>query len=55
MQKSSYEVLAAKQQELAAEREQIETLRQYWLARADLERAVGSSELFPPANPPSRP
>jgi cobalt-zinc-cadmium efflux system outer membrane protein len=55
MQKSSYEVLAAKQQELAAEREQIETLRQYWLARADLERAVGSSELFPPANPAPRP
>jgi cobalt-zinc-cadmium efflux system outer membrane protein len=46
MQKSSYEVLAAKQQELAAEREQIEALRQYWLARADLERAVGSTQLF---------
>ena len=55
MQKSSYEVLAAKQQELAAEREQIETLRQYWLARADLERAVGSSELFAPSGPTPRP
>jgi len=46
MQKSSYEVLAAKQQELAAQREEIEALRQYWLARADLERAVGSAKLL---------
>jgi cobalt-zinc-cadmium efflux system outer membrane protein len=41
MQKSSYELLLAKQQSLEAERARIEAWRDYWIARAGLERAVG--------------
>jgi cobalt-zinc-cadmium efflux system outer membrane protein len=41
MQKSSYELLAAKQQELLAERESIEALREYWIARVEFESALG--------------
>lgn len=43
MQKSTYELLAAKQQELVAEREKIEALREVWVARAELEKAAGGS------------
>jgi cobalt-zinc-cadmium efflux system outer membrane protein len=39
----AYQLLAAKQSEVDAYREFIEALRDYWIARADLERAVGSS------------
>jgi cobalt-zinc-cadmium efflux system outer membrane protein len=38
-----YLLLAAKQSEVDAHGEFIEALRDYWIARADLERAVGSS------------
>ena len=41
MQKSSYELLLAKEEQLMAEREGIEALRDYWIARVELERAVG--------------
>lgn len=41
MQKSNFELLAAKERELRAERRAVETLRDYWLARVTLERAVG--------------
>ncbi|MEO6005302.1 MAG: TolC family protein [Opitutus sp.] len=41
MQKSNYELLAAKERLLAVEREAIEALRDYWIARAQLERAFG--------------
>jgi outer membrane protein, heavy metal efflux system len=41
MQKSSYELLAAKEREQMAEQGGIEALRDYWLARVELERAVG--------------
>jgi cobalt-zinc-cadmium efflux system outer membrane protein len=41
MQKSSYELLAAKERLLAAERESIEAVRDYWIARAALEMALG--------------
>ena len=41
MQKSGYELLAAKEREQAAERGYVEALRDYWIARAELERAVG--------------
>lgn len=41
MQKSSYELLAAKEREQMAEQSSIESLRDYWLARVELERAVG--------------
>jgi cobalt-zinc-cadmium efflux system outer membrane protein len=36
-----YQLLLAKQAEYAAYREYIEALRDYWIARSDLERAVG--------------
>jgi cobalt-zinc-cadmium efflux system outer membrane protein len=39
----AYQWLAAKQSEVDSYREFIEALRDYWIARADLERAVGSS------------
>jgi cobalt-zinc-cadmium efflux system outer membrane protein len=41
MQRSSYELLAAKERQLATERESIEALRDYWTARTRLERATG--------------
>ncbi|HTB74320.1 MAG TPA: TolC family protein [Polyangiaceae bacterium] len=37
------QVLTAKQNALGAQRESIEALRDYWIARADLERAVGAA------------
>lgn len=43
MLKSPYDLLLARQNELAAERGYIEALRDYWIARADLERAVGGN------------
>jgi cobalt-zinc-cadmium efflux system outer membrane protein len=43
MQKSNFELLAAKEREQLAEREAIEALRDYWIARAELERVVGGS------------
>ena len=41
MQKNSYDLLAAKEREQIAERGYIGALRDYWIARAELERAVG--------------
>ena len=41
MLKGAYDLLLARQNELAAERGYIEALRDYWIARAELERAVG--------------
>jgi cobalt-zinc-cadmium efflux system outer membrane protein len=41
MQKSNYELLLAKQQVLEAERARIDAWRDYWIARTELERAVG--------------
>ena len=41
MQKNNYELLAAKQQAVEAERGRVEAWRDYWIARAELERAVG--------------
>jgi len=43
MQKSNFELLTAKEREQLAEREAIEMLRDYWIARAEVERAVGGS------------
>jgi outer membrane protein, heavy metal efflux system len=39
----AYQLLAAKQNEVNAYREFIEALRDYWVARADLERAIGTA------------
>ena len=36
-----YTLLSARQDELSANRDAIETLRDYWIAKADLDRAVG--------------
>jgi cobalt-zinc-cadmium efflux system outer membrane protein len=43
MLKSPYDLLLAKQNEISAERGYIDALRDYWIARADLERAVGGT------------
>ncbi|HHT9148612.1 MAG TPA: TolC family protein, partial [Candidatus Wujingus californicus] len=53
-----YELLLAKQNQINAGREYIETLRDYWIARSDLERAVGgrlivTEEATQPATQPS--
>jgi cobalt-zinc-cadmium efflux system outer membrane protein len=37
-----YQLLAAKQNEINSYREYIESVRDYWIARADLERAIGT-------------
>jgi outer membrane protein, heavy metal efflux system len=50
MQVSTYVLLQAKQSEQIAERSYVESLRDYWIARAELERAVGgrlSGDLTP--------
>jgi outer membrane protein, heavy metal efflux system len=39
----AYQLLSAKQSEVNAYREFIEALRDYWIARADLERAIGAA------------
>jgi cobalt-zinc-cadmium efflux system outer membrane protein len=41
MQIGLFELLAAKQGQIAAARAYIETVRDYWIARAELERALG--------------
>ncbi len=41
MQKSSYDLLAVKEREQIAEQKNVEALRDYWIARVALERAVG--------------
>jgi cobalt-zinc-cadmium efflux system outer membrane protein len=47
-----YQLVQAKQNEVNAYRGYIETVRDYWMARADLDRAIGGSALsVPAANP----
>lgn len=41
MQSSTYDLLLAKQNETSAVREYVQSLRDYWIARAELEHAVG--------------
>lgn len=43
MQVGVFELLRAKQEEANAGREYVEALREYWVARAELEKAVGGS------------
>lgn len=47
MQKSTYELLLAKEREQQEEQSAIEALRDYWIARAELERAVGGRLVAP--------
>jgi outer membrane protein, heavy metal efflux system len=51
MQLSPYELFLAKSQELEAERNYIDVLRDYWITRAKLERTVGGK--LTPRNPTS--
>jgi cobalt-zinc-cadmium efflux system outer membrane protein len=59
MQRSNYELLAEKERLLVAERESIDAVRDYWIARAELEMALGgrlprgSSALVTPKNEPA--
>ncbi len=53
MQKSNYELLAAKERLLLTERESVEALRDYWIARARLEQAVGGALPAPTASAPT--
>jgi outer membrane protein, heavy metal efflux system len=46
-----YQLNQAKQIEFEAYREYIEALRDYWIARSDLERAVGTRLMEPTAAP----
>jgi cobalt-zinc-cadmium efflux system outer membrane protein len=38
-----YQLLEARREQLAAQGEAIESLRDYWIANAELERAAGGS------------
>ncbi len=56
MQAGVFQLLLARQAEIDAGREYIETLRDYWIARAELERAVGgrlAGLTMSPAEPPA--
>jgi cobalt-zinc-cadmium efflux system outer membrane protein len=48
---SPYQLLLAKEAEVDARRGAIEALRDYWIARADLARALGGSLPKPPSKP----
>jgi cobalt-zinc-cadmium efflux system outer membrane protein len=41
MQVGIYQLLTTRQSQTSAFREYIETVRDYWVARSDLERAIG--------------
>lgn len=47
MQIGAYDLFQAKSRELEAERAYIDTLRDYWITRAELERAVGGQLSLP--------
>jgi cobalt-zinc-cadmium efflux system outer membrane protein len=48
---SVYELLRSRQDQINAAREYIDALRDYWLARSDLERALAGP--LPPSKPTS--
>lgn len=51
MLKGAYDLLLAKQGEVATERAYVEAWRDYWIARTQLERAVGGRLAGPPQEP----
>jgi cobalt-zinc-cadmium efflux system outer membrane protein len=53
MQIGLYQLLQAKQAQIAAYRDYIEVLRSYWVSRFDLELSVGGSLSAPPPLVPS--
>ena len=55
MQKSVYELLTAKEQQQLTERDSVEALRDYWLARTELERALGRRLPEPDQTKPESP
>jgi cobalt-zinc-cadmium efflux system outer membrane protein len=50
MFKGAFDLLLAKQAEVEAEKAHVEAWRDYWIAKADLERALGGA--LPPAGGP---
>jgi cobalt-zinc-cadmium efflux system outer membrane protein len=54
MQVGVFQLLAAKQAQIDAGREYIEAMRDYWISRAELEKALGGGRLEPAA-PATRP
>jgi cobalt-zinc-cadmium efflux system outer membrane protein len=52
MLKSAYDLLLARQAEVAAERAYVEAWKDYWIARTELERAVGGR--LPGASSPAK-
>ena len=48
MQMSNFDLLLAKQEHQHAEKEGIESLRDYWVAHSELEKAAGGSLLYKP-------
>ena len=52
MQKSNFELLLAKEREQQEEQFAIEALRDYWIARARLETALGGTFNPPPDSGP---
>ena len=46
-----FDLLRAKQDEIAASRRLIEAKRDYWIARAELDRALGHTSSDAPSNP----
>jgi len=55
MQKSNFALLRAKDEEQRAEKDAIESLRDYWIALVELEKAAGGSLTVKPANKPQPP
>jgi cobalt-zinc-cadmium efflux system outer membrane protein len=59
MQKGTFELIAVKERELGAEREYAEAWRDYWIARAELEQALGGrlggEAALPESTPPKNP
>lgn len=51
MQKSPYELLAAKERRQTTDKESVEALRDYWLARVELDRALGGVRTEPADTP----
>jgi cobalt-zinc-cadmium efflux system outer membrane protein len=54
MQKSTFELISAKEHELNTEREYAEAWRDYWIARSELERALGGKLPEPTVAEPSQ-
>jgi cobalt-zinc-cadmium efflux system outer membrane protein len=54
MQKGTFELLAAKEREQNSEQTNVEALRDYWIARVELERAAGGKLEMSPSPMPRK-